>query len=307
MPRHDAYPPWVRLEGFLTAVPPLRWAVDKIHQQRKKRYMSVERTRDRNSPTDLRNFEQKIFSQYGEDGIVEEIFGRIGEGGRFVVEFGIEDGSECNARNLIENRSWAALLIDGSPADVEAARALYSGRPVRVLERFITAENILSIFEEAEAPIEPDLLSIDVDGNDYWLWKAILGRYRPRVVVIEYNGRWVPPKKWVMPYDPEHRWDGTLDYGASLASLANLGKEHGYALVGCGFAGLNAFFVREDLLGDRFPSAVRGTSYHYAAPLYGMGFGHPLRPGLTHRFSQVSEPEPSTSRRRSNRRDDVDG
>ena len=278
MPDTDTYPLWVRLEARLAALPPLRRAIDKVHQQRKKFHMAAERRRDRRSPLDLRNYERQAFSQYGEDGIIEEIFRRIGDGGRYVVEFGIEDGSECNSRNLIENHSWGALLIDGSPGFVEAARARYAGRPVAVLERFITVENICSLFEEATVPREPDLLSIDVDGNDYWLWRAILGVYRPRVVVIEYNGRWVPPRDWVMPYKADHRWDGSLYYGASLSALVKLGAEHGYTLVGCGFAGLNAFFVRDDLLGDHFPSASRGTSYHYAAPLYGTGFGHPLRP-----------------------------
>src|SRR4051812_25790034 len=97
------WPPWTKFERLVCALPPIRVAVDKFHQQRKKWYMSSERRRDRAAPGDLRNFERKVFSQYGEDGIIEEIFRRIGEGGKFVLEFGIEDGSECNSRNLIEN------------------------------------------------------------------------------------------------------------------------------------------------------------------------------------------------------------
>jgi hypothetical protein len=277
MAGRDSLPPGIRVEGYLSRFTPLDFAIGKFHALRKRYYLWRTRARDRRSPRGLRNFERKISSQYGEDGILAEIFGRIGEGGKYAVEFGIEDGSECCTRHLFEARGWAGLLIDGSPDDAAAARRLYAGRPVGVLDRFLRVENILPTFAEAGVPIEPDLLVIDVDGNDYWLWEKLLEVYRPRVVVVEYNGRWVPPRQWIMPYDPAHRWDSSVYFGASLESLVRLGTRHGYHLVACGLAGVNAFFVRANQLGDHFPDADRGSAYHYAAPLYGSGFGHPIR------------------------------
>lgn len=275
--RSRSLPLTTRLEGLLTRSAALRWLIEKIHQKRKTFYIARQRRRDARRPSDLRNFERKVHSQYGEDGIIAEIFRRIGTTSRLAVEFGIENGSECNTRDLIENHGWSAVLIDGSERHAAAAQSRFEGKPVQVLERFLTTQNILTVFGEAGVPSEFDLLSIDVDGNDYWFWAELLTAYRPRVVVIEYNGRWPPPKRWVMPFNPDHRWDGSVYYGASLQSLADLGARHGYTLVACSAAGLNAFFVRSDVLGDHFPSAESGPRYHYAAPLYTLGFGHPVR------------------------------
>jgi hypothetical protein len=286
-------PFWTRVEGHLSAWPPAWRAIQTLHQLRKRASIRRARRRDRRCPSNLRNFEARVFSQYGEDGILAEIFARIGEVGKFAVEFGIEDGRECNARRLIEERGWSALLIEGNRPYSEAARARYAGRPVQVMQRFLAAETILATLAEAGVPAEFDLLSIDVDGNDYWLWQTILAAHRPRAVVIEYNGRWPPPKVWVMPYDPNHRWDSSVAYGASLAALERLGARKGYTLVACGFAGVNAFFVRDDLLGDRFPTAGRGARYHYKAPLYEPGFGHPVRPQVDAKHPRTW-PDPSS-------------
>jgi hypothetical protein len=95
--------------------------------------------------------------------------------------------------------------------------------------------------------------------------------------VIEYNARWVPPTEWVMPYNPDHRWDGTVRFGASLQSYTNLGHLHGYTLVGCSSAGVNAFFVRNDQINGHFPMVRDEATDHYAAPDYTSGFGHPIR------------------------------
>ena len=107
------------------------------------------------------------------------------------------------------------------------------------------AENIESIFEEMKVPAEFDLLSIDIDGNDYWLWKAIT-RFKPRVVVIEYNSNYPPDVSWIMKYNPKHAWEGGSHFGASLLALEKLGASKGYSLVGCDFYGVNAFFVQRE-------------------------------------------------------------
>lgn len=257
-------------------LPLLNRAVLTFHQQRKKLHTWRARRKNANCSSDLGNFERKVFSQFGEDGLIEEILNRIGEGTKFAVEFGIETGVECNSRNLIENRGWSAVLMDGSPENIAAARRLYSGKPVRAIDCFITVENIIDLFVSAGVPTAFDLLSIDVDGNDYWLMAKVLERYSPRVLVVEYNARWVPPREWVVPYDPGFVWDFSVFFGASLQSLTNLAERHGYRLVACSNLGVNAFFVRSDLA-DKFPTAHRGASYHYRAPLYARGFGHPVR------------------------------
>jgi hypothetical protein len=188
---------------------------------------------------DLAPFEKRYGSQNGEDGILEALFAAIGATNRFFVEFGVEDGSVCNTRRLRE-RGWSGLLMD--PRDPPAPG---------VAREFVTAENIEALLDKHGVPPEPDLLSIDVDGNDWWIWKAIVSR-RPRVVVIEYNAAQRPPRSVTIAYDPAFRWDGTDYFGASLAALEKLGREKGYALVGCDSRGVNAFFVREELCAGRF-------------------------------------------------------
>jgi hypothetical protein len=225
----------------------------------------AETARRQADPTDLRNFERQVFSQHAEDGSLAEIFRRIGPGERRFVEFGIEDGTECCTRRLLEEDGWSGVWIEGSAEHVARARERFAALPVRIDHAFIDAENIESLFARNGVPAEPDLLVIDIDGNDFWVWQAIRS-YRPRAVVLEYNGAWGPATDWVMPYNPAHRWDFSTHYGASLAALARLGAEKGYALVGCDTHGINAYFVRRDLLGEHFPMADAGPAYHYVRP-----------------------------------------
>jgi hypothetical protein len=122
------------------------------------------------TPASLANFESKAFSQNGEDGILLEIFRRIGDGQRYAVEFGVDDGTECCTRNLLVHHDWSGLLLEGSSISAEKARSLYSNcSTVRVVQAFVTAENILEIFLSYGVPQSPDLLVVDVDGNDYWI------------------------------------------------------------------------------------------------------------------------------------------
>lgn len=202
----------------------------------------------------LNRFEFKIFSQGGEDGMIEEIFKRISETNKTFVEFGIGDGTENNSLYLFL-KNWSGFWLDGNLTSINKIKSQYgflleSGK-LQTQHRFITAENIESSFKELGVPKEFDFLSIDIDGNDYWVWQAIVN-YHPRVVAIEYNGNFGPEIKWVMKYRPDHIWRGNSYFGASLKSLELLGAAKGYKLVGCSFAGTNAFFVREDLIGNNF-------------------------------------------------------
>ncbi|HHL70999.1 MAG TPA: hypothetical protein ENJ29_00695 [Bacteroidetes bacterium] len=230
----------------------------------------------------LNKYEFQVFSQSGEDGIIREIFERIGVTNRTFVEFGVGNGLQNNTVNLLSQR-WRGFWIDGSKDYVEFIqnkfKTFIDAGELRLFHERITAEGIEAIFDSIGVPDEFDLLSIDIDGNDYWVWKAI-EKYSPRVVVIEYNSAFPPPVKWVIKYRPEYVWDGTQYFGASLKSMEALGEEKGYKLVGSTFSGINAFFVREDLVADKFLEPFTAEN-HYESPKYFVPkiYGHPKNVG----------------------------
>jgi hypothetical protein len=204
----------------------------------------------------LREHEAKVFSQFNEDGILRFLFDRIGATQRTFVEFGIGNGKECNTANLSVNHGWSGLLMEGNETDVSRARGFYASLPqvrpgqVNVVPAFITAENINELLSAHGPTGSIDLLSLDIDGNDLWVWQAITA-IRPRVVVIEYNAAFGPERSVSVRYDPafeRFRYHASgIYHGASLAAMAKVGHEKGYVLVGCESHGVNAFFVLEDL------------------------------------------------------------
>ena len=198
--------------------------------------------------------EFKIFSQTGEDGIINYIFSKIGIKDKTFVEFGIQDGKECNTANLSLNFGWSGLLIEGDKNFAEKAKEYYSGKPVKVVNAFITKDNINKIFLDNSIRGEIDLLCIDIDGNDYWVWKEI-NSIKPRVVVVEYNSAF-GIKPVTIKYRPDFerlkKHKSGLYFGASLSALAKLGKERGYILAGCCSSGFNAFFIRKDIAKNKF-------------------------------------------------------
>ena len=248
------------------------------------RFWADEIAKPRNAhPKRLLRHGFKVFSQADEDGIIQEIFNRIGTTNRTFIEFGVETGIECNTVKLLLE-GWRGLWIDGSATHVANIRTNFasyfaSGR-LQTVEAFINAENINALFEQGGVTGDIDLLSIDIDRNDYWVWKAI-EVVRPRVIAIEYNATLRPPLSLVVPYDPQAMWNGTNYFGASLEALTRLGREKGYRLVGCSFTGANAFFVRNDAAGDHFFDPATSEElyepprYFYAA----LKAGHPPQPG----------------------------
>jgi len=156
------------------------------------------------------------------------------------------------------HKGWKGLWIEGNGKAVNEIRQLFKkpidDKRLTIINSFITKDNINTLIEE-EGKIsgEIDLLSIDIDGNDYWVWEAIKC-INPRVVVIEYNGKFPPNFEWVMEYDSNHIWQGDDKYGASLKSLELLGSKLGYQLVGTNVMGVNAFFVKRNLANDLFVS-----------------------------------------------------
>ena len=245
-----------------------------------RRYVRVLSRLERHLPTKvaadqlhlhLHRFERSEYSQNGEDGILAEIFARIGPRDRSFIEIGASDGAENCTRALVE-RGWRGVWIEGDQAKAVAARRVIGARPVAVVGSFVDRESIASVLADARASGTPDLLVIDIDGNDYWIWEEVSFRYRARVVVIEYNAIMGPRRRWVMPYNAAHQWDETYWHGASLAALAVLGSRLGYTLIGCDSCGVNAFFVLSSEAGP-FPS--HPPRYHYVGPRYRLPFGHP--------------------------------
>jgi hypothetical protein len=195
---------------------------------------------------DLTASELRVFSQNGEDGVIVEIFNRIGVTNRYFVEFGIQDGTEGNAVLLADVFGWSGLFIEGDDELVDRVRRKYSHGPVDVLHGMVTAANINELFAAAGVPREPDLLSIDIDGNDLYVWRA-LEWARPRLVVIEYNSGILAEGPVAQPYAPERTWDGSGAFGSTLAALDVVAAEKGYRFAHTDLSGVNAFYVRDDL------------------------------------------------------------
>jgi hypothetical protein len=234
-------------------------------------------------PKRLLRYGFKLYSQNDEDGIIQEVFRRIGTTARTFVEFGVETGVECNtAKLLIEG--WRGLWIEAKADNADAIRRrfapfLQDGR-LTLTQDLVTAENIDTLITAGGLAGEIDLVGIDIDYNDYWVWKAMTA-VRPRVVVIEYNASLRPPLSLTVPYDPHVSWDGSNFYGASLEALVRLGADKGYRIVGCSIAGVNAFFVRADLCGNRFFEPATAAE-HYEPPrhfFHLLPAGHKGRPG----------------------------
>jgi len=202
---------------------------------------------------DLRPHERKVYSQFGEDGVIEHLLSVIGPAAPVAVEIGCWLGpglatgaQECNTRALRERGGWRVVQLDGAADESDPF----------VRREFVTAENVGAVLAKYGVPPDLALLSIDVDGVDYWIWTAVPAPYRPAVVVIEYNGMFSDlDVAKVVPYDPEFRWDGTSWTGASLGALVRLGRRRRYALVHCTEA--NAFFVADERLGPHRPPAAQ--------------------------------------------------
>lgn len=227
---------------------------------------------------ELRSWERKVTSQNGEDGILEAVLDRVGSGSRFVVEIGAADGEENCTRHLIEHLGFQGAWFEGDPERVAHSRQHLGHLDVRTTEAMVTAENVIELLEASEVPDEPDVLVIDVDGNDLWLWQVIGQRYRPRIVVMEVNGSFPPPERWVAPYRPHRAWDRSRIHGASLASLDDLAGRLGYRLVGCDSQGVNGFWVRDDFVGP-MAHLVAPPAVHHTAPRHLVGLlGHPPAP-----------------------------
>ena len=213
-----------------------------------------------------------VYSQNEEDGIIEEIFRRIGTTNKTFVEIGAGDGLENNTSALLV-KGWKGLWIDRWWNCHKARRGckdIIRRGKLRVVNARVTAENVDEIVRANCFDTSPDLLSIDIDGNDFWVWDALT--IEPRVLVIEYNSRF---SNWSQRYNPKHKWDGSCYQGSSLEFIAN-NLCGSYSLVGCNITGVNAFFVLDDYTGKfAGPGDVETHWRPLRAGLCGIDTGHP--------------------------------
>lgn len=207
----------------------------------------------------IRDWELSIHSQNGEDGILMQLFSRIGATSRTFLEFGCGTGLECNSANLALGFGWSGLLLDGNDLHIVKARTFFDDHLGAYADRvgtraaFVTPDNINDLLDEVTPDgAELDLLSIDVDSIDYWIWDAIDdSRHRPRVVIAEYNASFGPTRSVTVAdkngFDPFDKHPSGFYHGISLAAAHKIGTARGYQLIGVDSAGVNAFFVRRDV------------------------------------------------------------
>lgn len=204
---------------------------------------------------DLREAEFKVFSQFGDDGIIEHLVAHVGvprEAERF-VEIGVEDYREATTRFLLVNRNWRGLVVDRDDAHVRRLErsSLLWRHDLHAVTAAVEPDNFNDLLREHGFDRELGLLCIDVDGSDYWIWEAV--EAEPAIVVVEYNSVFGRARAVTVPYergfDRTRAHHSNLYFGASLRALALLGERKGYRLVGSNSAGNNAYFVRADRIG----------------------------------------------------------
>ena len=218
------------------------------------------------------DIEFRNFSQNGEDGILWYIFSIVGATSKTCVEMCSGDGRQCNSSNLIINHGWTGLLFDGNEEYVASGRAFFASHPdtyaypPKFAHAWITAENANSLIDSNGYSGEIDLLSLDLDGVDYWIWDAI-GVISPRVVIAEVQAIWGAERSVTVPYRPDFRagfFKGFGIYsGASLPAFVKLARTKGYRLVGCQRYGFNAIFLRDDVGQSAFPEIAASECFHH--------------------------------------------
>jgi hypothetical protein len=209
----------------------------------------------------INDYEFKVFSQGGEDGIIQFLVSNLDIKNRTFIEFGTEDFCESNCRFLLIKNNWSGFVIDGSARNMGRLRSLpfFWRHSLQCKTAFITRENINAILDESGFARDLGILSIDIDGVDYYVLAELRG-WEPSILIVEYNALFGKTRPVSVPYDPAFsrtaKHYSNLYYGASLSAFLSLLSERGYALVGVNSGGNNAFFVRRELLNDR----IRGIS-----------------------------------------------
>lgn len=206
----------------------------------------------------MTRFEKRIFSQNGEDGVIEAIFNQIGTRDKYYVEFGTQNADQCNTRYLRERKNWTGLLMDGG----------HQNSKINLHKEMIYSSNIVKLFQKYNVPKEFDLLSVDTDFKDWYILKNILkAGYRPRVIITEVNTFIPPYVAQTVPLNTNQTtWDGTKYFGFSVAAGWILARHYGYSMVYCDIEGVNCFYVIDGEKG--FGADFRISDYYPAVSLW---------------------------------------
>jgi hypothetical protein len=214
----------------------------------------------------IRDYEFQVFSQWGEDGIIQHLTKAIEIKNRTFIEFGVEDFSESNCRFLLMKDNWSGFVIDGSSKNIERLKRsyFYWKHHIDGISAFITKENINALLMKSGFEEDLGILSIDLDGNDYFILEAIKC-FKPRILICEFNSVFGATRKISIPYEPEfirtNKHYSNLYWGASLSAMTHIANQKGYSLVGTNQASNNAFYVRSDLLNSNIESLSVEQAY----------------------------------------------
>jgi hypothetical protein len=217
--------------------------------------MLSEHVKSKESISSLSEVEFRVFSQFGDDGILQWLTYHLDIPNRTFIEFGVGDYHESNTRFLLMNDNWAGFVMDGSESNVSRIiRSDYYWKYSLIAKSvFVDRDNINKILAECPFDREIGILHIDLDGVDYWIWNEING-LRPVIVILEYNSVFGKERAITVPYDPNFSRTkahfSNLYWGASLPALQDLSARKGYAFIGSNSAGNNAYFVRVDKLNE---------------------------------------------------------
>lgn len=201
----------------------------------------------------INEVEFKVYSQWGDDGIIDWLVNNIEIESKSFIEFGVENYSESNTRFLLEHKNWTGLILDSSEENIKEITNSndYWKYDLKALYAFVNISNINNLITSWTKNIDLGLLHIDIDGNDYWVWEVI-NCVEPIILILEYNALFGSDRYITVPYD--ENFDRTkahfsnLYFGASLPALHKLSEEKGYSFIGCNLAGNNAYFIRNDKL-----------------------------------------------------------
>lgn len=211
----------------------------------------------------LEEVEFQVFSQFGEDGIIQWLIHNVEIEEKVFIEFGVEDYSEANTRFLLMNNNWSGLVMDGSDENIRLLKEwkYFWKYDLQAIAAFITRDNINELISSAGINGDIGILSIDLDGNDYWILDAI-ECVNPRILICEYNNIYGDKEKVTVPYDKDfvrtEKHYSTLYWGASIMAFCDWAQRNGYYYMGSNSAGNNAFFVRKDCVEmDKIPAKAQ--------------------------------------------------
>jgi hypothetical protein len=233
---------WARLDVINSRLQKIQEAIGRIESRQLVSMNGME----------LAKNEFQVYSQWGEDGIIQHLLRHVVVENKIFVEFGVGNYTEANTRFLLVNDNWSGLVIEGSKTSIEEIRndPIYWRHNVKSENAFINKDNINELLVKNGVTGDIGILSVDIDGNDYWVWEAI-HVISPAIVIVEYNARFGAKRAVTIPYDEKFvRSQGhysMIYWGASLKAFCMLANCKGYAFVGCNSNGINAFFVRRDL------------------------------------------------------------